>query len=105
MLYFNNSYPYPAFGFITNLVVNPLDITLGIAFVSLIYFSSKNYFKAEIVKLVGSFIALILSFHYYAKLGQILKKFGFAPQDMHELFALVFIAGAVLLSFSVLEHT
>lgn len=86
-------------------LINPLDITLGIVFFSLIFYSSKNSAKNEAIKLVGSFIALLLSFHYYAKLGHFFKKQNLAPQGAHDLFALLFIAGIILLSFSILVHT
>lgn len=105
MLYFNNSYPHQSFAVMAFWQVNPIDIIMGIVFFTIIFSGYKNTFLAEGVKFVGSFIAVLVSFHYYASLGTFIKNEGFAPEGLHDFFALLVIAGTIILSFSIIQSS
>ena len=82
---------------------NWIDLLMVGFLVTFVYFNRKNGVIYEGFQLLGTYLATLITIHYYVAFADYARKEFFVPPSVNEIFAFIIIALLITLIFSVIR--
>ncbi|MDP2939899.1 MAG: CvpA family protein [Candidatus Omnitrophota bacterium] len=84
--------------------LNWVDICVFLFIVRTLYIGLKRGLVVEFFKLLGVYLAIVISFHYYARIANFLNSKSPLPLDFADFLSLLVLAGFIILVFKFIRE-